>query len=195
VNEYPPELVFYDYKKGKPIQKEKSISVKKGQSINIQSLQVEVLEYYQNAFPVDSGFTASDKYGSVHAALIIIQGDSGDEKRWISTGNFMFKPTFINYNDEIVIELMEPTVRKFQSVIDIVDENNSYQGLTIEVNKPFNYNGWKIYQSSYDKQFGRWSETSVFQIVRDPWLPVVYTGIFMLLIGSCYLIIAGRSYQ
>ena len=31
---------------------------------------------------------------------------------------------------------------------------------------------------------GKWSNLSVFELVKDPWLPVVYIGIFMLLFGA-----------
>ena len=54
----------------------------------------------------------------------------------------------------------------------------------IEVNKPLEFDGWKIYQLSYDETKGRWSDISVLELVRDPWLPFVYAGIFMLLAGA-----------
>ena len=42
----------------------------------------------------------------------------------------------------------------------------------------------RIYQLNYDTTMGRWSEISVLELVRDPWLPVVYTGIAMMLLGA-----------
>ena len=48
-----------------------------------------------------------------------------------------------------------------------------------------------IYQYSYDDSKGKYSDTSLFELVRDPWLKVVYTGIFMLLAGALFLFIAG----
>ncbi|MBR6141124.1 MAG: cytochrome c biogenesis protein ResB [Bacteroidaceae bacterium] len=55
---------------------------------------------------------------------------------------------------------------------------------TIRVNKPLSVRGWKIYQYSYDEAKGSMSDISVFELVRDPWLPYVYLGIFMLLAGA-----------
>ena len=52
------------------------------------------------------------------------------------------------------------------------------------MNRPFAIEGWKIYQLSYNEQMGKWSNLSVFELVKDPWLPVVYIGIFMLLLGA-----------
>ncbi|KPL25985.1 MAG: hypothetical protein AMS23_03830, partial [Bacteroides sp. SM1_62] len=62
-----------------------------------------------------------------------------------------------------------------------------------EVNKPFKYRGWKLYQLSYDERMGKWSRVSVIEAVRDPWLPVVYTGIFLLLAGALYLFWIGQD--
>jgi hypothetical protein len=39
---------------------------------------------------------------------------------------------------------------------------------------------------------GKYSKRSVIEAVRDPWLPVVYAGILMLLGGAVYLFWLGR---
>jgi cytochrome c biogenesis protein ResB len=63
----------------------------------------------------------------------------------------------------------------------------------IEVNHPFTIDGWKIYQLNYDTSRGKWSEISVLELVKDPWLPAVYTGIFMLAVGAvCMIFTANR---
>jgi len=58
----------------------------------------------------------------------------------------------------------------------------------IEVNHPISVGGWRIYQLSYDERMGRWSELSVVELISDPWLPVVYVGIFLLLAGGIALL-------
>ena len=58
---------------------------------------------------------------------------------------------------------------------------------TILVNKPLSIMGWKVYQLSYNEAMGGMSESSVLELVRDPWLPYVYAGIFMLLLGAILL--------
>ena len=64
---------------------------------------------------------------------------------------------------------------------------------TIEVNRPMEIEGWKIYQLSYDETKGRWSDISVFELVRDPWLPVVYTGIIMMMAGAICLFVSAQK--
>ena len=60
---------------------------------------------------------------------------------------------------------------------------------TIRVNKPLSVRGWKIYQYSYDEAKGGMSDISIFELVRDPWLPYVYLGIFMMLAGAVWLFV------
>lgn len=58
----------------------------------------------------------------------------------------------------------------------------------IEVNKPVYFGGYAVYQDDYDKIGNRYA---VFLVVRDPWLGIVYTGIFMLMVGAVGLGICG----
>jgi cytochrome c biogenesis protein ResB len=80
---------------------------------------------------------------------------------------------------------LEP--KRYVSEVTIFTEDGKSIPATIEVNKPIKVNGWKIYQLSYDETMGKWSRKSTFELVRDPWLPVVYTGITMMLLGAVYL--------
>ena len=63
-------------------------------------------------------------------------------------------------------------------------ESGKRQQAVIEVNKPLSIEGWKIYQLSYDETKGKWSDTSVFELVRDPWLYAVYFGLILMVIGA-----------
>lgn len=67
------------------------------------------------------------------------------------------------------------------------DDAKLWGDTIILVNKPLNVNGWKIYQYGYDNSMGVHTRYSEFQLVRDPWLPWVYLGIFMMLAGALTL--------
>ena len=65
---------------------------------------------------------------------------------------------------------------------------------TVDVNHPLAVEGWKIYQLGYDEMRGKESEYSILELVRDPWLPFVYTGIYMLITGAVWMFLtAGRK--
>ena len=79
--------------------------------------------------------------------------------------------------------------KRFASEIQVLTQSGKNIHTTIDVNKPFEVDGWKIYQYGYDTQRGAQSQISILEFVRDPWLPVVYIGIFMMLIGAFLQII------
>ena len=86
--------------------------------------------------------------------------------------------------------------KRFASEIQIETKTGKHIEATVDVNKPVDVDGWKIYQYGYDTQMGAMSQTSVLELVKDPWLPLVYTGIFMMLAGALLLLTYTRwSYK
>ena len=81
--------------------------------------------------------------------------------------------------------------KRFASDILIQTASGQQLPATVEVNKPAEVEGWKIYQYGYDQQMGASSQVSIFELVTDPWLPAVYTGIYMLLAGAFCMFIFG----
>lgn len=83
-----------------------------------------------------------------------------------------------------------PEAKKFESELLLYQrESNKIEKHSIYVNQPLSVNGWKIYQTSYDEKLGRWSDISVVELVHDPWLPLVYLGIFILMLGTISFLI------
>jgi ABC-type transport system involved in cytochrome c biogenesis permease subunit len=74
--------------------------------------------------------------------------------------------------------------KRFASEIQIFTKSGKNIEATLEVNKPFEVDGWKIYQYGYDTQMGPQSRVSIFELVSDPWLPWVYAGFYMMLAGA-----------
>lgn len=85
---------------------------------------------------------------------------------------------------------MPPMPRRFASDVTVFTKDGQKVDATIEVNKPLEVNGWHIYQYSYDTASGKDSETSVFELVRDPWLPYVFAGIYMLIAGAVLMMMS-----
>ncbi len=74
--------------------------------------------------------------------------------------------------------------KRFASEIQILTKTGKNIETTIDVNKPYEVDGWKIYQYGYDTQMGPQSQISILELVRDPWLPWVYAGFYMMLAGA-----------
>jgi hypothetical protein len=84
--------------------------------------------------------------------------------------------------------------KRFASEIHVLTKTGKNIETTVDVNKPYEVDGWKIYQYGYDTQMGAQSQISILELVRDPWLPWVYTGIYMMLAGAvCMFVIGGRK--
>ena len=81
--------------------------------------------------------------------------------------------------------------KRFASDIQVMTQSGQHIDATIDVNKPIEVEGWKIYQYGYDTQMGSMSQTSILELISDPWLPLVYAGIYMLLAGAvCFMLLS-----
>ena len=74
--------------------------------------------------------------------------------------------------------------KRFASEIQILTKTGKNIETTIDVNMPYEVDGWKIYQYGYDTQMGAQSQISILELVSDPWLPWVYAGFYMMLAGA-----------
>lgn len=85
--------------------------------------------------------------------------------------------------------------RRFASEIEVRGDDGQTRQATVEVNRPATLMGWKIYQFGYDTAAGAQSRISILELVRDPWLPAVYAGIFMLLGGALLIFLTANRTQ
>jgi hypothetical protein len=194
---YNPKLAIMDGRNGELVlEKGKSLPViEEGLKTDLLDWTIEVLAFEPAALRSEGAYFMADSMGSAPAALVRATNRfTGVVKEgWISSGSFRVRHQHLALDGHNFLLMTQPEPRKFSS--DIVIENGDKESLaiTLEVNKPFKYRGWKLYQLSYDERMGKWSRVSVIEAVRDPWLPVVYTGIFLLLAGALYLFWIGRD--
>lgn len=84
------------------------------------------------------------------------------------------------------------TPKRFASEIRIVTKTGKEIETIVDVNKPYEVDGWEIYQYGYDTQMQADSRISILELVSDTWLPYVYMGIYMMLTGTLLLIVYTR---
>lgn len=134
-----------------------------------------------------SGYVATSLPGSECALYIKAQRADCNAKAsrgWVTCGSYQFKyqALALDATHQLVMASREP--QRYASQVTAYTKDGKVLKAEIEVNKPLTLNGWKIYQLSYNEQMGKWSTLSVFELVSDPWLPVVYIGILFLAIGA-----------
>ena len=100
-------------------------------------------------------------------------------------------PLAIELKQFIMEQYDDGSPKRFASEIQILTQSGKNVHTTVDVNKPAAVDGWKIYQYGYDTQMGAMSTTSILELVSDPWLPAVYTGIYLMLFGAVVMFVLG----
>ncbi len=169
--------------------------IEEGMKISILDWDIEITDFEPNTLKNDRDYFPADSIGAAPAAFVkVINNISGEEQSgWISCGSFMVMNQYLQLDQNNFLVMTFPEPEKYSSDIIIKSQTGEELPLTLEVNKPYKFQGWKLYQISYDERMGKWSRTSIIEAVRDPWLPVVYAGIFLLLAGALYIFWIGRE--
>ena len=102
--------------------------------------------------------------------------------------NVVELPIAIELNRFIMEQYEDGSPKRYASDVNIYTKSGKNFHATVDVNKPVKVDGWKIYQYGYDTAAGPQSRISILELVSDPWLPAVYTGIAMLLAGALTLL-------
>ncbi|MBO4673242.1 MAG: cytochrome c biogenesis protein CcsA [Bacteroidaceae bacterium] len=122
--------------------------------------------------------------------MMTVKGDP--ERRALTQEQQIVEMPFVIELKEFIMETYDDgKPKRFASDIQIQTKTGEIIQTTVEVNKPVEVDGWKIYQYGYDTQMGAMSQTSILELICDPWLPLVYTGIYMMLAGAvCFILLS-----
>lgn len=193
IDEYPPKLMLIDNESGKALPAGKPENVLVEDEFNQGNLldwEIEVTDKLPMAASVATEdtvkFVEFHSIGATCALYVKAKNTKSNElhEGWVSCGSFMFPYKALRLNQQVSLIMPDREPRRFASEVTVYTQSGEQAKATVEVNRPFEIDGWKIYQLSYDESKGRWSDISVFELVRDPWLPVVYTGIWMMIAGA-----------
>jgi hypothetical protein len=195
LDEYEAKIGLLDYKKSELIldQNNQTFYATQGNQGKLSGHSIKVLNYYPTAGKVENRWEPFVGFGAPPAALVEITDPITKEKSeaWLTCGNFMYNPEYVKLDSSLSIIMIPPEAKSYQSLVHVVYGSRNDTAI-IEVNKPLKAKGWKIYQVSYNEKLGRYSDTSVFELIRDPWLPAVYVGIFLMMAGAVYLLLSGK---
>lgn len=196
IDEFNPKLAIVENVSGElcEAQKPSMIMIEKGLICDLQSWKIQVEEFYLTSGRAGERYYHLVDFGAAPAAKIQVISPQNDTlKGWISCGGFNRPHESLKLNDEFSLVMTVPEPKRFSSDVTFITPDGKKRDEVLEVNKPVTVNGWKIYQLSYDDKMGRYSDKSIFEVVRDPWQPYVYLGIFMMMIGAIYMFWKGRE--
>lgn len=194
IEEYEPRLIIVDNKTN-PQTSQTALITDKDKVYTLKNWKISIDQYINDAIIEDSVPFFNKVPGSFPAVSVKIKNikTGADTTAWLGTGSFAYNPLYINLEENVILGITLPEPRKFKSEVIVSEHGSIKDTVTIEVNKPLSIQGWKIYQLSYDENKGKWSTLSVLEAVSDPWLKVVYIGIFMMIAGSLLLFWTGRK--
>jgi len=196
MEQYAPKLTLIDGRTGELLLKEGEpmLETQQGTRSIFYGWQIEVLQFFPFATKTEDGFEPSETEGAAPAVLVKAANSrtKAVTMGWISSGSHAVEPVGLSLGHALLVMTM-PQPKKFQSDVILTTKDGMKHNAVLEVNKPINISGWKLYQISYDEKSGPWSKLSVIEAVRDPWLPVVYFGIFLLLTGTLYMLWMGTK--
>jgi len=197
IEEYNPKLALVDNSTGSiALNDGKNLYlVEKGETYYFNNFEVKIEDFLPNAIRFGMRYESVNEIGSPPAAYITVKNTENDsiQSAWISSGSFRYPYESLKISEAYSMVMTIPEVKKFSSDIDILTQEGERISTVLEVNKAFKYNGWKIYQLSYDDKMGKWSDLSVLELVKDPWLPIIYIGIFMMIAGAIYMFWTGNK--
>jgi hypothetical protein len=196
IEEFRPKVTIIDNKTNEILQHngKDQLEMMDRDSFTIGQYHIRIEQFLCSSGRSGEAFIRANEPGSAPSAKVILTNTSDQAKvsGWISSGSYVNQPVALKVNEKYSLVMLPPEPRKFSSNLNIQTQNGKNITTTIEVNKPFSIDGWTIYQMSYNMEMGRWSELSVLELVRDPWLPLVYAGIFMMMAGAVYLFVFGK---
>lgn len=202
IDEYPPKLMLIDNETGRTLPEKSPVHLLLEEGVSggdLQDWQLTIEQSIPMAASVATGdtlkFTEFHSMGATYAVYLkaVNRKSRQAEEGWVSCGSFLFPYKAIRLDSLTSLVMPEREPQRFASEVKIYTQEGTITEGTIEVNRPLEVNGWKIYQLSYDETKGRWSDISVFELVRDPWLPVVYAGIMMMMAGAVCLFVNAQK--
>ena len=197
LEQYPPRLGIIDNKTGRIIHEngKNLMLVDTAATASMLDWHIQVLTYFDQSGKAGEHYYFNNEPGAAPSVQVqaINKKFSDTITGWISCGSFNRPYEALKISDQYSLIMLFPEPKRFLSEIEILTTETETISVSLEVNNPFSFQGWKIYQLSYDDELGRWSDTSVIELVRDPWLPAVYSGIFMMMAGAVSLFWRGNK--
>ncbi len=194
IDQYNPKLALFDRRTGQLIDDSENLPLAEpGMEVDLKGMKIRVDTLYSGAFLFDSVYIPYDTIGASPVAHVTVINNRNQKiSGWIAAGSQRVRFRELPLSNTLALALTNPQPRVYSSVIE-VKTDEIHDTITLEVNKPYKVKGYKIYQTGYDEQMGKWSQTSILEAVHDPWLPVVYFGIFLLLAGAVYIFWIGKD--
>lgn len=134
---------------------------------------------------------ASAMFGAgdvIRARMILVEGqaeamvvDAKGRQGYLPFGLFLQRFYVEHYGDE---SGRPGVAKRFAADVTILPKDRQFADVTVEVNKPLRRDGWTLYLTNYELSETGQTDQCLIEAVRDPWLPGVYAGIYLMLAAA-----------
>ncbi|GJQ48873.1 MAG: hypothetical protein HKUEN01_12590 [Candidatus Kuenenia stuttgartiensis] len=170
------------YIKDKQILETMPWELNKQYSFANNDLQLIITRYFPSFNIKQDVVKKSDQVGTP-AIHVRINGPRGKKEEWLFA-NSKYATWYKDNNFAVLYESTGESIKHYVSDLRIVKNNQTIIEKSIKVNDPLKYDGYAIYQSSYDPEKLSYSG---LQIVKDPGIPVAYAGFAALCVGVVFI--------
>ncbi|GAB4449880.1 MAG: cytochrome c biogenesis protein ResB [Bacteroidales bacterium] len=171
----------------------KQVEMDTANSFKLSNYTLTVKKYLPYSWWWNDSVFSMKSPGSVASALIEFKCNDSVFAAWLAYPSAMQKGKKLYLKDATMIILDNPVVKRYKSTVTVYTQNEDKFNAVIEVNKPLEVMGWKLYQKDYNKELGEYSDYSIIEANKDKWLGAVYIGFFMMLAGALFLIWTGNK--
>lgn len=201
MEEYAPKLAVIDKYSGdvQPIGRPEYYQIdERKPNANLYDWDIILEEYIHEAVrKTDTSFQSVPMPGSMPAARVSAKNRITGEtaKGWLTCGSMDQFVMPLDLDSTMSLVMTKPEAKRFASDITVMTKDDSREPIsaTLEVNSPLTMGSWMIYQYDYDHALGKASKMSGFELVYDPWLYAVYTGLFMMALGAICMLWLGNK--
>ncbi len=171
-------------------------SIEPDKKFKFNDYTITVKQYINSGVRSKGTFIEKDTVNTEFAAFIEIKNKNLIQNAWISSGNYQNPSLAFVISDDLAFSLSLPEEKKYISYIDLASPKcGNLKNVKILVNFPVKYCGYNIYQQSFQITPHNNQKISILELVKDPWLPVIYVGLIMLTIGAILLFWLGKKIE
>lgn len=196
IDEYPPKLFVCD-RYGGPLSREFLSAGTDGSAAHIDgwAISADTVLLSAGKMPDAAVYRSLDHVGAMPAVFVRATEMSTGEQRsgWVSCGSHIFPSQSLQLDEGKSIVMPYPEARRYLSEVTVSMKNGNEKSYSIEVNHPARIGSWRIYQSGYDTERGRWSDVSILECVRDPWYRVIHMALWLMLAAAVILAVAAGA--
>ncbi len=165
------------------------INLNKEYNIEGSGYRLKILRYIPDFYMsvTTKEVSSESDYPRNPAIEVEVTSPAGRGRQWvfakfpgINMGNKVSENLKLTY----VRQALSANITDFKSKLAIIDGGQIVKTKTIEVNDPLQYKGYTFYQSDYDPHDLTWTG---IQVVKDPGVPVVYTGFCVFIAGLIFV--------